>query len=106
MTNLNPSELPEWYGEGMSHMPPARPPVNTTNDGIILSGENLPNHSTSMRGRGKFVGSGMQHAPQWRTRQELYRFVAWALLFEERHGLPNEEGEHTLEQVIEACRKV
>ncbi len=90
----------------MSHSDSDRPTVNTNNDGAIMSGNNLPNHSTTLAGRGKFVGSAAQRVPQWRTKQELYRFIGWALVMEERHDLPNEEGEHTLEEVIQAIRGV
>jgi len=83
-----------------------RPPVNTNNDGQVMRGNNLPNHSATLAGRGKFISSAMQHNPQWRTKQELYRFVAWALVMEEAHDLPQEEGEHTLEEVMERIRHV
>jgi len=83
-----------------------RPPVNTINDGIIVSGRNLPNHTMTLQGRGKFIGSGALRPPQWRTKQELYRFVAWALVQDEIHDLPNEPGNHTLEEIIEAIKRV
>lgn len=83
---------------------PSDVPVNTMNEGAITSGQNLPNHSTSMAGRGKFVGPALQRVPQWRTKQEVYRFCAWAVLMAE--VLPEEEGEHTFEEVIEAIKRV
>lgn len=87
-TMTNPSDTPS--------------PVNTINTGVITTGQNLPNHSLSMAGRGKFVGSGAHEPPRWRTRQEAYRFCAWALLLVDIHDLPDEEGAHTFEQIQEA----
>lgn len=89
----------------MSHSE-ERPPVNTLNDGLIMAGENLPNHSTSLAGRGRFVASAMQHAPQFRTRQEAFRFCAYVLILVDINNLPDEPGEHTLAEVIEACKRV
>lgn len=83
-----------------------RPPVNTDNDGAIFPGENLPNHSLSLAGRGKFVGVGLSRVPQFRTKQELYRFVAWCIVMEEAQNLPDEEGAHTLDEVLDAVRLV
>lgn len=82
------------------------PPVNTLNEFVLMAGENLPNHTTTLAGRGKFVASGAQRPPQFRTKQEVYRFCAWALLMADAHSLPDEPGEHTLEEVMEACRNV
>lgn len=93
-------------GMTMSMSLSEQPPVNTINDGIITVGQNLPNHSTTLAGRGKFVGSGAHLPPQWRTKQELYRFVGWALVLADIHGLPDEPGNHTLEEVIEAIKRV
>jgi hypothetical protein len=80
--------------------PPEEFPINTMNEYIMVAGENLANHSTSLVGRGRFVRPST--LPTFRTRQEAYRFCAYALLMSDT--LPDEPGEHTFEQVEEAIR--
>lgn len=75
-------------------------PVNPVNEFILTSGQNLPNHSKSIAGRGKFVRPALQNIPEFRTRQEAYRFCAWAITMADL--LPDEDGAHTFEQVLEA----
>lgn len=64
--------------------------IETINDWALHAGENLPNHSKSLIGRGKFVKQGMQEVPTFRTRQEAYRYAAWLVSMAEI--LPDEEG--------------
>lgn len=83
-------------------------PVDTTNEHVIFTGENMSNHSATLAGFGKFIKVGAQH-PQglmFRTRQSVYRFCAYALIMAEAHGLPDEGGEHSFEEVLEAIQEV
>lgn len=73
--------------------------VDTTNEFALHAGTNLPNHSTTLDGRGKFVRTGAER-PVFRTRQSAYRFAAWLLAMAER--LPDEEDAVTFDQVREA----
>lgn len=76
-------------------------PVNCENEYAIVTGENLPNHSTSMLGRGKFVKVGSVSAPVFRTKQEAYRFCAWVICYAD--VLPDEEDNaYSFEEVREA----
>lgn len=81
--------------------------INTLNEYGLGAGQNLPNHSTSMRGRGAFVRPlpTFDQLPTFRTKQEAYRFAAWLLILSDSH-LPNEPGDHTFEQVTEAIKSV
>lgn len=81
-----------------------RNPIDTTNDFLLSSGENLPNHSMSRAGLGKFVHQALSDHPVWRTRQDAYRYAGWLLTLAEI--LPDSEGEEgvTFEQVKTAIR--
>ena len=81
-----------------------RNPIDTTNDYLLSLGENLPNHSMSRRGLGKFVTQSLHEMPIWRTRQDAFRYAAW--LVEMAEILPDTEGEEgvTFEQVRNAIR--
>ena len=84
----------------------ANPPeIDTANEYGLSAGENLPNHSTAMRGRAKFVRQVLPNVPTFRTRQEAYRFSAWLVEMAEVH-LPNEDGceLHTFEAVRDAIQ--
>lgn len=65
--------------------------INTTNDFIIGFGENLPNHSTSIAGKGKYVRQMRSDVPTFRDRQTAYRFCAYVLMMADL--LPDEEGQ-------------
>lgn len=76
-------------------------PVNTLNEFAVHTGQNLPNHTASMVGKGKFIRIG--EFPKWgqfRTQQEVYRLCAYLLTMAEL--LPHEPGEHTYEEVEQA----
>ena len=77
--------------------------VETLNDHLLGAGENLPNHSMSLMGRGKFVRQQISQVPTFRTRQAAYRYAAYLLVLAETH-LPDEEGAeaHTFEVVSAA----
>jgi hypothetical protein len=71
-------------------VPPVQPP-ETINDWAIHGAENLPNHTASQRGRGKFVRQGLAEVPTFRTRQEAFRYAAWLVTVADIH-LPDEDG--------------
>lgn len=75
------------------------PPINVQNEHAVFSGQNLPNHSTTQAGRGKFVAAG---GLQFRTNQQIYRFCAHLLKEAQTAGLPNETGDHSFYDVMEA----
>ena len=87
--------------------PPIEPeiPINTLNEYVLMGGRNLGNHSMSLAGFSKFVRVGTL-TPQlvFRTKQQVYRFCAYALLM--AFDLPDEEGEHSFEDVLEAIKNV
>lgn len=78
--------------------------IETFNDFLLATGENLPNHSMSMRGLGRFVSQGVSTIPQFRTRQDAYRYAAW--LTELAEILPDKVGQEgvAFEQVRDAIR--
>lgn len=78
-------------------------PVNTLNEFAISAGQNLDNHTASMSGRGKFVRQMMPTVPTFRTKQEAFRYAAYLVTMAESH-LPDEDGEHTYEQVLHAIQ--
>lgn len=85
---------------------PAHPAeVNTSNDFLLSASRNLPNHSTSMVGRGNFVRQSLSEIPTFRTKQAAYRYAAYLITMAEVH-LPDENGSegHTFEVVLDACR--
>ena len=65
--------------------------VSTSNDALVMTGANLPNHTTSAMGLGKWVRIGSHTPTIFRTRQEAWRAVAWILALVEKHGLPDEK---------------
>lgn len=79
-------------------------PVNTTNDFGLMAGQNLPNHSASMRNRAKFVRQIRMDVPQFRDRQTAYRYAAYLITLAEM--LPNEDGcdGHTFAEVLNAVQ--
>lgn len=75
--------------------------VRVDNEFGLVAGSNLPNHTASMAGRGQYVMvTQNQRGLQFRTRQQAYRLVAHLLALTDT--LPDEDGEHTLEQVQQA----
>jgi len=83
------------------------PEVNTQNDYAISVGQNLPNHTTSLVGRGKYVRQMISNFPIFRTKQEAYRYAAYLMLLAE-NSLPDEEGceLHTFTAVVNAITNV
>lgn len=85
---------------------PTEKEVKTDNDFRLGLSENLPNTTHAQRGQQKFVTS-RTHGNQpiiHRTKQAIYRYCAWLILFAEI--LPDEPGQEgiTFEQVSEAVR--
>lgn len=80
-------------------------PVNTDNQFTIAVGENLPNHSESLKGRAKFVRvtEPTRHGVIFRTQQEVYRFCAH--LLRNAGTLPSEPGDHSLAEIQEALEE-
>ena len=79
------------------------PEVNSTNEFMLGYGENMPNHTQTMRGRGKYVKPGLPTPIAFRTKQEVYRFAAWAMTMGDAM-LPDEDGAHTFDEVQAAIR--
>lgn len=75
--------------------------VNTINQFAVHTGQNLENHSKSLAGRGKFVKPGVP-VLDFRTKQEVFRFAAHLLT--QAIVLPDEEGAHTFDEVMEAVQ--
>lgn len=67
------------------------PSINTGNDYGLSAGQNLPNHSTSLSGRGKFIRQVVNSLPEFRDRQAAYRFAAYLVTMAEFH-LPDDDG--------------
>ena len=80
--------------------------VRVDNEFGLVSGENMPNHTASMRGRGKFVMATTPVPFIIRTRQEAYRLMVHLDHLIEQNDLPNEDGNHTYEQVEEAIARL
>jgi hypothetical protein len=79
-------------------------PIDTANEYLVGARMNMSNHSSWKAGRGKFVCVGLPGAIVLRTRQAAYRLCAYILTLAET--LPDEEGNHTFEQVKHAIRNV
>ncbi len=81
---------------------PAELAVRVDNERGLTAGENLPNHTTSRRGRGKFIMATTPGPFIIRTRQEAYRMMVHLERLIDQHDLPNEDGNHTFDEVEEA----
>lgn len=75
--------------------------INIDNEFQLVTGENMPNHITSLRGQSKFVRP-VQH-PMFRTKQSAYRFAGWLLMLSET--LPDEDAPHSFEEIDSAIRE-
>lgn len=71
--------------------------VNTANEYNVRSGMNMANHSTSRRGRAKFVRQMNPTVPTFRTKQEAYRYAAWIVAMAEHVALPDEDDQEGVE---------
>lgn len=81
------------------------PPVETINEYAINAGQNLPNHTSSLNGLGKYVRQGVPELPTFRTKQQAYRYAAWLITMAEIQ-LPDEEDceSHDFEAVLNAVQ--
>lgn len=76
---------------------------DTTNEHFVQRGANLPNHSSSAKGRGKWVRIGTTVTPStFRTRQEAFRACAWVLALVEKQELPDEDEDLSFFEVLDA----
>lgn len=79
--------------------------INTSNDYWVSVGENLPNHTLSKEGFGKYVvAKSIMGPPLFRTKQEAFRFAAWVMLCAE--VLPDEPEQMgvTFDDVVDAIK--
>jgi len=73
------------------------------NEYLLGLGENLPNHSQSQIGRGKYITPKVTQVPLFRTKQSAYRFAGWLVTMAEM--LPDEdERKLTFHQIVKAIR--
>lgn len=80
------------------------PEVDVSNAFGLVTGENLPNHSFSLKGLSRYVAqAGDARAPLFRTQQEAFRYAAWLVNMAEYY-LPNEEVPSSFDEVREAVR--
>jgi hypothetical protein len=79
--------------------------VDTSNEYLLGTGKNLPNHSLSMIGKGKFVRQSLAEIPQFRDKQSAYRYAAWLITLADVY-LPDELDviSPTWEQVLHAVQ--
>lgn len=104
MTHSKPLSMADGMNEDDASQA-KRPNPDTVNDFVVIGGQNLPNHSQSLKGRAKFIAFGRNDLPAIRTKQHAYRVAAYLLQMAEIQDLPNEEGAHTFEEVREAIRQ-
>jgi hypothetical protein len=81
-------------------------PIETQNDFALHAGQNLPNHSTSLAGRGRYVRQSFQEVPIFRDRESAYRYAAWLITMAEVHlpsGIKRDEP-ITFDEVLNAIR--
>lgn len=84
-------------------------PPSLVNSYVVTRGENLPNHSTSLAGRGKFIGVSV-YPIQIRTEQEAYTFAAWIVAMAEDFLPPSHDNHgvddiRTFEEVLAQVRE-
>lgn len=49
------------------------------NEYLLSCGQNLPNHTMSQAGRGKYVAQSIASIPMFRTKQAAFRYAAWLI---------------------------
>lgn len=76
--------------------------IETRNDFALSFGQNLPNHSSSISGRGAFIRQSLSELPTFRDRQTAYRYAAWLVLLAD--VLPDDDGQEgiTFDDVLSA----
>jgi len=79
--------------------------VDTTNEFIVQSGENMANHTMSMGGRSRYViVGGSTRRIEMRTKQQAYRLCAYVLALSDT--LPDEDVPSSYKEVVEAINNV
>ena len=78
--------------------------VRVDNERGMIPGENLPNHTAAMRGRGKFVMASTPGPFVVRTKQEAYRVMAHLEVLAQ--DLPDEDGAHSYDEVKAAVQRL
>lgn len=80
-------------------------PIDTTNDYLLSAGQNLPNHTMTRAGLGRYVTQSLREVPLFRTKQEAFRYAAWLSVMADAY-LPDDPDApaFTFEQVRDAVR--
>jgi len=83
---------------------PEQSEINTINEYALWFGRNLPNHSTSLVGKGAFVRQSLPEVPTFRTRQGAYRYAAYLVTMADL--LPDDDGQEgiTFDDVLSAIQ--
>lgn len=82
--------------------PPHVGRINITNDFCLSGGYTIP-PSGLIKDREPYIRPLMVN-PQFRTKQQVYRFVAWLTTMAEVMRLPDEEVPSTMEEILQAVR--
>lgn len=79
--------------------------IETENTFALHAGQNLPNHTTTMQGKGRYVAQGVPYPANFRDKQAAYRYAAWLITLAEVH-LPDVEDceSHDFAAVLDAVR--
>lgn len=89
---------------GVNETTEETPVIETKNDYALHTGQNLPNHTFSQIGLGKFVSHGVNSIPMWRRREDAYRYAAWVVSLAEVLPWGVDAKEHTFEEALNAVR--
>lgn len=77
--------------------------MNSQTEFVVMAGQNLPNHSESLAGRGKYVRinghNPNNNIPLFRTRESAYRLAAHLLCAAQ--GLPTEDEVITWDEMLD-----
>ena len=79
---------------------PAAEQIDTTNLYAVHTGTNMDTSSWATVDRAKWVAIGSSTRVVCRTKQEAYRLAAWLVVLAEESDLPDEDGAHSLDDVI------
>lgn len=81
---------------------PEKGKINIANDFCLSGGYTIPD-SGLVRDRKPYIRPLMVN-PQFCTKQQVYRFVAWLTTMAEVMRLPDEEVPSTMEEILQAVR--
>lgn len=76
--------------------------ISAANEYLLIQHQNLPNHSATRDGRGKFVTQQLSEIPLFREKQDAFRYAAWLITLAEKLPDVPEESGVTFEQVLDA----